>query len=165
MELETAVRRLLLADETVAGYVGDKVFKNTLEEHVDGTGGRAVTVFRTGGWTAPDPVSSAEFPLLQVNCFADCDRDDDGLVTSRNAIDKAFAVYRSVDRLLHGAREEWWGAGGRDEGLMIVSCARYVEPIAMEAQDQHATANVGNAQVPLGDSAFVWARYACVVVH
>lgn len=159
MELETAVRRLLLGNQAVAGYVGQKVFKFTLMEPVDQTGGRAVVLSRSGGWAQPDTVKSLEYPLLQVECYADCDRDDNGNVLTRNAVDKAYALYRTIDPLLHAKRDAWWGAGGSDDGMKMISCVRWSEPISVESKDQHTGDPV------LGDSAYVWARYALIVVH
>lgn len=168
MELETAVRRMLLQDDTVAGYVGSKVFKHALETIVDRTGGRAVVVKRAGGWAIPQPVNTQEYPLLQIECWADCDRDENGDVTTRNAIDKAFALYRAIDPLVHAKRGVTWGAGGSSDGLCVVSAQRWSEPVPVESKDGHSTAVSGNGMndlPPQGESAVVWVRYALVVAH
>ena len=152
MEIETAVRKFLLSKSQVTGYVGQKVFKFELLEPVAGTGGRAVVVRRVGSWGTPDPIGTAEFPLLQVECWADPDRDGDGNVLVANAVDKALAVQRVIDPLLHGKRGVQWS------DLPVVSSARFSEPVIVTPSDQHGSGS-------MGDSAYVWTRYAVQVVH
>lgn len=159
MELETAFRRRLLADGSVSGYVGRKVFKFSLMESVDGTGKRAIVVRRSNGWAVPSDRTTGEYPLLAVDCYADCDRDAAGDVVARNAIDKAYAMYRVVDPLIHGLRGVRVGPGGEDPGLMVVSAQRWSEPFHRTDQDGHP------GDPPLGDAACVTAVYALNVVH
>lgn len=162
MEVESASRRLLLSDATVNGYVVSKVFKYRLEEKVDGTAGRAIVVRRSNGWARPDSINTSEYPILQVQCYADPDREPlTGAITTLNAEDKAWAVYRAVDRLMHGKRGVRWGAFGSDPGLMVVSSARWGEPFVVTDHDLHGT---GTAD-PLGDSLYVMAQYALNVAH
>lgn len=161
MELETAVRRMLLADNTVAGYVQQKVWKHTLEQKVDGTGGRALVVKRAGSWAQPDQVKTLEYPLLQVECWADVDREN-GEMLRRNAVDKAFALYRAVDPLLHARRGVVWGAGGSEPGLTVVSSVRWIEPVPVDPKDGH---RAQGDLPPQGESAVVWVRYAVACVH
>ncbi len=152
MEIETALRKYLLSKSPVTGYVGQKVFKFELQEPVAGTGGRAIVVRRVGSWATPDPVMTAEFPLVQVECWADPDRDGDGNVLVSNAVDKALAVQRVVDPLLHGKRAVTWS------DLTVVSCARFSDSVIVSPSDQHGSGS-------LGDSAYVWTRYAVQTVH
>ena len=48
MEIETAVRKFLLSQSAVTGYVGQRVFKFELMEPVAGSAGRAGVVRRVG---------------------------------------------------------------------------------------------------------------------
>lgn len=150
MEVTTAARKLLLNDDTVNGYVTGKVFKDVLTEAVSGTGGRAIVVRVVGGWSPGDHVQTIEYPLLQIECVADPDRDIDGTITTANAVDKAMAVARACDRALHGLRDSWWPD---TTGLRVVSCVRWSEPIVNPHDDA------------LGDAVMVWSRYALQVVH
>lgn len=164
MEIETAARRHLLGFADVTAYVQKKVFKHSLLERVDGTSGRAIVVRRSNGWGQPDPVQTAEFPILVVDFWADPDRDADGQKVEDNAIDKAYAVYRAVDPLLHAVRDQWWGAGGTNPGLWIVNCARYAEPFHQTIDDVHGSGPVAGNQ-PIGEEACVTVQYAVTLVH
>lgn len=159
MEVTTAARRHLLRLDSLRGYVDLRIFKHRLEEKVDGTGKAAVVVKRTGGWASPDPINTAEFPVLLLEFHADPSRNEYGEITVSNAEDRAWAMHRVVDPFLHGKRDEWWGGIGSDRGLKVVSSARAEEPTLTAQADQHAGAP------PLGDAVFVSARYALQVVH
>lgn len=156
MEIETAVRKFLLQQDSVKGYVGDKVTKFSLLEHVDGTGGRAIVVRRSNGWNTPDSVQTSEFPTVILDFWADCDRVDGSKVVD-NAVDKAFAVYRVVDKLIHGKRDVMMGS------LRIFSVQRWSEPIFETANDAHGSTK--SMSTPIGDSAVVSATYAFHLAH
>lgn len=160
MEIETAARRLLLADETVNSYVAGKVFKGTLLQTPEGTGGYAIVVRRGAGWWSPDPVNTSEYPLLVVECWADPDREN-GVKKRENGADKAWALFRAVDGLLHAQRDQWWGAGGANPGLRIISCARDSEPVAVGGPD----ARLGDRAAAFGDLWMVPAVYDVHTVH
>lgn len=162
MEIETAARRMLLAAPAAAGYVQDRVYKFSLLEPVEGTGGRAIVVRRSNGWSQPDAVQSSEYPVLALDFWADNDRDADGLSVAANAIDKAYAVYRAVDPLFHRVRDAWWGAGGSNRGLRVISSTRFAEPSHRSAVDRHAG---GANETDIGDSAVVTVTYALHLVH
>ena len=135
MELVTAARRRLLTVPAVTGYVGDKIFKYEIRATLpavepeqpgkelprlsvlNGTGGRAVVVTSGNGWQVPEATGTAEFPTLQLQLWADCTRDEHGLKVADDAVDKAYALYRVVDKALNQTRAEWWGAGGDNPGL------------------------------------------------
>lgn len=123
MEIETAARKVLLADATVAGYVGPKVRKFTLLDALDRTAGRAIVLKRDGQWRRRDWQRSAEYPILRVECWADHDRDGVGDMTEANAEEKALALWRAVDSRLHSREMEQW-----DE-LWIASCSLWSEPV------------------------------------
>ena len=154
MEIETALRRHLLADETVNGLVSGKVFKRSLKEPISGTSSHAIVVKQNGGWRQGDVVQSIKYPLVEVVCFADPDRDDDGLVTTANAGDKALALLAVVDRLLHRQYGQWWGAGGSSDGRFVVECVRWSEP--SDARPE----NYADGDSALMDVEAVFSRYA-----
>lgn len=158
MEIETAARRHLLGLQAVAGYVGQKVYKFKLLDHVDGTGGRALVVRRNNGWSAPPTIGRAEYPTLVVECWADCSRTPDGLPAADDAVDNAYALYRVVNEEIHTVRDQIWGAGGTSEGVRIISCVRDAEPFHMTASDSHGSGS--STSTPRGDSAVVIASYS-----
>lgn len=138
MELEAAARRWALADATITGYVVQKVYKYRMMESLDGTGGAALVLKRDGGWTQPDSVQTAERPTLIAQCWADADRDGDGFMLTGNAEEKAWALYRAVAARFHGVRGQRWGVTADNPGLMVVSCARWAEPIVSFQGNLHA---------------------------
>ncbi|MFE2751565.1 hypothetical protein ACFXGA_06130 [Actinosynnema sp. NPDC059335] len=162
MEVEPAVRRHLLNDQAVRGYVGDRVYKQHLDEHVQGAGKRAIVLRVDGGWSQPDTVQTSEFPLLYIDFWADRSRDSTGRAVADDAMDNARAVYRVTDPLLHARRGERWGSFGTHRGLMVVSSARWSEPIVQTEMRSHGGTFLG---VKLGDCAVVTAAYALHVLH
>lgn len=109
MEVVSGLRRFLLNDTTVAGYVQHRVWKDKLFEQIDGTGSRAVVVRTFNQHRLKDLTKTAEYPIVQTLCFADHSRDVDGLVVSHDAEDSARALWRAVDNALHGVRGVWMG--------------------------------------------------------
>jgi hypothetical protein len=160
VELPAAARRLLMQQPPVTGYVGSKVYKHKLWTHVDQTGGRAVVVRLAGGWDTPDRVQTSQFPILAVDCWADCSRDQEtGDKLAEDALDNAWAVYRVVDPVLHRVRNALWGSSGADpEGAYVVESSRYQEPYS-QTKDEAGTAQLPYA-VDMGESAVVTAQYA-----
>ena len=164
MEVESAFRRALLASSAVTGYVQQAVWKFRLEDHVDGQGTRAVVLYRDGGWAAPNDMNTPEFPLLTVECWADCTRNHvAGRATEKaaeDAIDNAYALYRVVDAVLHPMpRGLRWGAVGSDPGLLVVGGQRWSEPSHYDA-----TRGDGFGR-QFGEAAMVRATYALQVSH
>lgn len=133
MEVEAGLRRFLLDDDTVNGYVAGKVWKHRLEDSIDGTGGYAVVVSRTGGWAVPDSVKTAEYPKVRLELWADPTRNDDGTIRQADGETKAFGLFRAVDPLIHGERDARWGE------LVVVSCQRWSEPYVGDTADFEAT--------------------------
>jgi hypothetical protein len=158
MELPAAARRLLMQQPAVTGYVGSKVFKHELWDHVDRTGGRAVVVRLAGGWDTPDRVQSSQFPVLAVDCWADCSRNGDGDKAAEDALDNAWAVYRVVDPVLHRVKNAMWGASGADPGAYVVECFRWQEPYHQSRDDQPGAGLP--YRVEMGETAVVVAQYA-----
>jgi hypothetical protein len=161
VELESAARWELLQDQTVAGYVQQRVYKHRLMEKVDGTGKVAVVVFRDGGWASPDPVRTVEYPVLTVRCWADPTRDATGGYSVWDAEDKAWALWRAVANRLHGVRDQWWGARGTNPGLRVITCSRWTEPFVVGAGDVHSAAQAKE----MGDSLYVEGSFAIETAH
>lgn len=148
MELEAAARKMLLADPTVAGYVGRKVYKHRLMEMLE-CGQRAIVLRRNGGWTQPDTITHQEYPLLQVQCWADVSRSPEGEAAKQDAEDNAWAVCRAVDDLMQGIRGQCWGE------LYIVGSSRYREGFVVAAE-QHKLQD---------EAVYVQVEYAIVTFH
>jgi hypothetical protein len=163
MEMVPAVRRHLLNLPVVEGYVNDGVFADQLHEGVDRTGKRAIVVRDAGnGWAQPDVVQSGEFPLLAIDYWADCSRNTAGDRLYEDAVSNARAMHRAVDPFLHGHRDEWWGTFGSSQGLRVVSCARWREPVTQTKWESHGGIAYG---MQLGESAVVTVLYALHVHH
>jgi hypothetical protein len=167
VEIEPATRRRLLDDPTVAGYVDGKGFTHRLHDGVDvgETGGRAFVVRRVGGWATPDPVTSQEYPLLSIDCYAGDSRDAGGNITAFDATSGAFALWRTIDAVLHAPeRGTWWGAIGSNPGLLVVTSQRWGEPFA-ETGSALLSARASTGEV-LGEHAtLVSGRYAIQCAH
>ena len=131
MELIPAARRHLNDMEVVAGFVQDRVWKDRLEDLLDGTGQRAIVVKRGGGWAMPQPRNTQEYPLLQIQFWADHQRNDDQTIRVEDGLSSAMAMYRAVDPLLHGVRDQWWGATSSTTGMWVIGCQRYSEPMPL----------------------------------
>jgi hypothetical protein len=164
MELVPAFRRFLLHLDEVRSYVADDwVFADNLKEHVDQTGRRAIVVRDDGGYWAPaDTVQTSEYPILALDFWSDCSRDDDGNKKLEDALVNARAMYRAVAPLLHGWRDVTVGAFGTSPGLRVVSSATWGGPVYQTKAESHGGRFLG---VQLGESAVVTARFALHVVH
>lgn len=157
MEVTPAVRRHLMWDDTVKGYVQDRVYKAKLYTHVQNTGRRAVVVRTDGGWRQPDAVNTARFPLLVIDHWADCTRDSNGDKTGDDAIENAMAVWRATDPLLSRKRNTFWGAFGVDPGLYVIVAEPFAEPVVQTRDESHQGSFLG---VKLGECAVVTVSYA-----
>lgn len=166
MEIEAAIRRRLLNDPTVTVYVVDRVFTHRLHDGVDldNTGRRAIVVRRAGGWATPDPVTTQQYPILSVDCYAGNTRDPDGNIAAFDATSSAYALYRAVDAVLHAPeRGTWWGAVGSNPGLLVIASQRWAEPYAETSSDLlRGRATTGEE---LGSATVVVARYAVTCAH
>lgn len=155
MNLLTASRKLYLSDSTVSGFVVKKVFKLSLLEQLDGTGGMAIVVSRLGNWATPDPIQTARFPVLQVDCYADHTRTPQGEIDELDAADKAETLWDAVDKVTHAQRGVVWGGLN---GLRIVSSQRWVEPDLHSKTNQRASIDKD-----LGDVVYLSSQYALEV--
>lgn len=164
MEVEPAYRRHLLDIPDVRGIVGPAgVHKGKLYEKVDGTGGRAIVVRAdVGGWAVPNQINTQEFPILVFDFWADATRDDHGNKAADDAADNARAVYRVVDKRIHGKRGLWVGGFGQHPGLYVVTSDRFQEP---EVATAPGTKTWAPYNMDLGESAVVSVQYALTVMH
>lgn len=161
MEIDSAVRRELLADPTVAGYVGDKVYRHTIWERLDNVNGaRAILVKRQGGWAVPDRIKTPEWPQILIECWADADRDTDGEVKADNGMDNAFAVYRAVDNFIHSRAPGRWGQTSTNQGIQVIGKQRLQEPVPFGPNDVSP-----DAAVSMGDLRYCSVLYGFQVVH
>lgn len=165
MEIETAARRHMLTLDTIRSLVVDRVYKFRLTTHVAGTGQSALVTRRSNGWSQPDDVQTSEFPVLVFDCWADPSRDAAGEMLQDDAIDRAYSLYRAVDKAVHGIRDVWWGAGGTNPGLRIVSAARWAEPFHFTKTEKFGSGPAEFGGVPLAECAVVVAQYAIHTVH
>lgn len=170
MEVDTAIRRMLLGFDDVKGQVQDKVFKNRLEVGIEGTGGAAIVVSEQPWWATPDPVQTHEWPVVWVDCYADATRDSSGMVRKYDSLDKAKALARVVDKHMHGVRGVVWGEVGNTDGLTVVSCQRWGRRYLPAAAGKRAStgSNEAYSSDPLAyDNTVMIARmmWALDVVH
>ena len=161
MEVDSAVRRELLNDPTVTGYVGDKVYRRSLWDNLEVLkGARAVVVKRATGWAIPQRKNTQEYPTVTLECWADGDRDADGNLITDNGIDNAFALYRAVDSVLHGRDAGIWGRFGTSAGLTVIGCARAAEPMPFGPRDV-----APDLQAQMDTYRYVQVPYSVQVVH
>lgn len=168
MEVDTAVRRELLRDMTVASYVGTKVFRHTVWERLDNqtkphgdiSGSRAVMVKRFGGWSTPDRIKTPEWPRVLIECWSDCDRNDDGEMKEDNGIDNAYAVYRAVDNALRAKGPGRWGQRSDNPGLEVIGLQRLEEPVPFGPND--VPPDIAES---MGDLRYVSVVYGFQVIH
>lgn len=122
LDLVTAARRHLVADTALAALVGTSpafqvwVFRWRPYVIVEGTGQAAVVLAQRAGWQSPNMHNNMEFPRLQVEVWADLERDVNGNPASRTAEDLASDVLREVSRILHHPRgdlQEWGDTNGK----------------------------------------------------
>lgn len=157
MELEPAVRRRLLEDPTIRGYVGDRIYIHRLEDRVDPLGLRAIVLYAGPWWAEADRYTGAgaEYPTLVADHWADCTRTGDGDIARLDRVQNAKAVWRAVHRVLHNPpRGEVWGAVGSNPGLLVNTSTLWFAPSALEG------AEVRRTGTPLQDAAVVPATYA-----
>jgi hypothetical protein len=159
MELVPAARRHLLLPSALTGYVQDRVYKHKLVEHVDQKGTRAAVVRTNGGWAQASRANSTEYPILAIDCWADCTRDAQGDKAAEDAIDNAWAVYRATDLLIHGVKGVPWA------DLIVIDAARWSEPTCQTKDEAHGGVGALPYKVELGESAVVTVQYAMTISH
>jgi hypothetical protein len=171
MEMVPAFRRYLLHLPAVRSYVPDDwVFSDSLREHPDRTGKRAIVVRdHGGGWAQPEQSNTQEFPMLALDFWSDASRNAQGEMLAPDALVSARAMFRAIDPFLHGLRDMFIGGFGTNRGLRVVTSKRWSEPSHQTKAESHGGAQHGDGVtsygVALGDCAVVTAKYALVVVH
>lgn len=156
MEIEAALRRYLLSDDTMAGYCGRKIYTYEIsDDELNGSGGVAIAIRRVGGWTAPQLLNTQEYPLVNIQCWADLACRG---CTPLSAQTAAWALYRALDPLIHGQGDVTWGG---DSGLYVIRASRNAEPILFERRA--GTPDQGG--IIRNASTFVSVNYAVQTFH
>lgn len=167
MEVVTAVRHRLLQIDALRTYVARDtdgefaVWKHRLLDSIDGTGRRAVVVRLSVPWTLPQPRNTQEYPTVALDLWADHDRDPSGGIAEANGEEKALAMFRVIDPLIHGIRGERWGPPER--AMLVIGCSRTMGPILStpHANQRQDGATGENAE----EAAHVIVEYAIQTVH
>lgn len=159
MQILSGARKMLLSEDTVNGFVAGKVWKQRLEEKLEGTSGVAIVLTLNGGWVTPDTVQTVRFPLLRVDSYADPTREPSGEIARLDAEDKAGALQEVCDRVMHAQRGKVWGG---PNGLLVVACVRNREPVLYTHDDGHG-GNLQTGNKNLGDLVYVRTEYALTV--
>jgi hypothetical protein len=84
-----------------AAWVNGWIFDSNLKVAIENTQLCAVVVSYGGGWAAPQDDSTAEFPLIVVDIWADPTRADDHSVELEDAKTKCFAIHKAIKKALH----------------------------------------------------------------
>jgi hypothetical protein len=144
VELETACRRHLLNQNPVKNLVVRNVWKWFVQRvdddgqltGLEGTGEAGIVIRRVAGWTKPI-FKSSEFPILVIDCLSDDSRFPDGRTQKYDAADRAMAVWREVDRVLHQGDGEhrYWPENDPDNGLYVEGCIRGSDPAGPVLRD------------------------------
>lgn len=162
MELESAVRRYLLADPTITSYVGNRIYIDRLEAPVEPHGHRAIVIYRATGWAETETYEGAagEFPTLILDCWADNTRDDDGEILRTDRLPNSRAVWRAAHRKLHNPpRGRVWGASASNPGLLVISSTLWFHATSIEGPHTSRTGT------PLGEAGITTATYALHVAN
>jgi hypothetical protein len=103
---------------------------------VQGTGRSSIVISTPGSWASANAYNTLRFPRLQVEVYADIDRDDVAGPFYRSAQKKGEDIWVILDALLHrpGDRNMLWGdVNGR---VRVVSSVRNSgEPDRSEVPD------------------------------
>lgn len=134
MNIITAVTRELKTHPSVTSLA--TVGKHLVPGDVDGSGLVKLAVQAMGSWYTCE--SSARFPRLRIVVAADPSRTG-GQKVSENAHDRALAVYKAVDDILHRTTRETVVWGGPD-GVLVLGSNRANEPSFVERPDASDTA-------------------------
>lgn len=116
----------------IGGQPGPGIFGHSPWARIEGSSGTAVVISHEGGWAGPNLHNTLNFPRITVNVWADPMRDN-----GRNAsnpgevVQRAFATYRVVDKLLHriAGPEVYFGT------LRVIECLRLTEPVIYMVPD------------------------------
>lgn len=153
MDLTIAARRELAATNSVTTLLGSSpewdtwIWRWRPYVSIEGTGECGVVLSVRGGWASPNRHNTAQFPRLQVEVYADVDRNTALNPSTRTAQEKAQEVCEAIDKVFHIPQggEVKWGNGTDD--LRIVGSLRLNEPDIVDVPDGdgmvRATVNYG----------------------
>jgi hypothetical protein len=130
-------RRYLAAFSDVRAVLGSDVqfdtwlFQRKLPVVVEGSQSCAVVLSPAGSWTAPNSHNTARFPRLQVEIYADPQRDSGRNVTVDDTWPKILAAYEALDRHLHmaGTADVMW------DSVRVLRSTRLDEPDPVPVND------------------------------
>ena len=141
--LSLAARNTLAQDTRVTSLVASSaswdtwIFDtNPVGVRFEQTGKALVVINEVGTWTDMNEHNRLEFPLLQVDIWADPDRKPDGTVLRDNAKDKVLTIARAINWTLHtvgGHPSGWyvWGTATQIQertGVYVVDSKRRSGP-------------------------------------
>jgi len=141
-DLTIAARRELKGVNAVTSLLGSSAEWDTWiwrwrpYVSIEGTGSAGIVLSIRGGWTSPNQHNTAQFPRLQVEVYADVDRDPSLNPLSRTAEEKALAICQVVDAVFHIPQGGvlMWGNGDAND-LRIVGSLRLTEPDVVEVPE------------------------------
>jgi hypothetical protein len=93
-----AVPGLIGSDDA---WVNGWIWDSSLQGRIENTQQCAIVVSYAGGWLAPLDDSSASFPAVVVDIWADPTRAEDNSVRVNDAKTKCFTIHAAVKRALH----------------------------------------------------------------
>lgn len=82
------------------------IWENNLNNLIENSQKVAVVLSPASSWTSPNTFNSLRFPRLQVDIWADPDRNDDLSVSVQNAKEKINLVHLAMRRYLHSVSPE-----------------------------------------------------------
>lgn len=86
-------------------------FENEAPDRIEGTGSSVIEVRDVGPWGRTP--NGARHRLVRVNVLSDVTRDEHGMPTQDDADRKAWALWETIDDVLHNVAQDWaqtWAA-------------------------------------------------------
>lgn len=136
-----AVRFLNTGDAAAAleatGLVGSDalyplwVWENNLQARVENSQKCAVVVLMASYWSQPSGSNTWDFPRIQVDIWADPDRNSDHSLQVDNARAKIWQVHYAIRKFLHSVDSEvnFW------DGMRILSTKCAGDPVIRQIAD------------------------------
>jgi hypothetical protein len=136
IDLVAAVRGYLALQPEIYSVLGSSVdwdvwlFQETPYVRIEGSQQTACVLKQMGSWTTPNMHNHMRFPRLQVEYWADPDRDADSNNSNPlTAKDKILIAHDVIDRFLHftALGEQWWPDIDAHAPMRILNSARQGE--------------------------------------
>jgi hypothetical protein len=103
-EVQSVVKEPLIGVDDA--WVNGWIFDSKLSVRQENTQRCAIVVSYGGGWSSPLDGSTASFPVVVVDIWADPTRSADNSILKDDAKTKCFTVHAAVKRALHLAHHE-----------------------------------------------------------